>query len=136
MKDINKVILIGTVGVDPEVKKFDGGGMVAEFPLATGESWKDKNGDWQERTEWHRITTSGKIGERVEKFIRKGQRLYIEGNITYQQDKNDESKWYTKVRAWVIGSQDRIAKKGEAAKPAPVAQNTEATGGEEDDLPF
>lgn len=135
MKDINKVMLIGTVGGDPKFKKFDNGGMVAEFSLATNENYKDKNGEWQENTEWHQITTSGKLAERVEKYIRKGNRLSIEGKIIHQEAKDDSGRRYDKIRAWEIGSQDR-RDKTEVATKAKTVENTEVEAGEDDDLPF
>jgi single-strand DNA-binding protein len=78
---INKVILIGNLGQDPEVRFTQGGGAVANFSIATSESWKDKNGQLQERTEWHRIVVWGKLAELCGEYLKKGRQCYIEGRL-------------------------------------------------------
>ena len=80
-KGINKVILVGSVGKDPEIRHSQSGSAVASISLATNESWKDKNGDKQERTEWHRLQFFGKLAEIVGEYVKKGQQLYVEGSL-------------------------------------------------------
>ncbi len=79
MAGINKVILVGNLGKDPEVRHLEGGATVATFSLATGESYKDKNGQRVEKTEWHNIVMWRGLAEVAEKFLKKGQMVYIEG---------------------------------------------------------
>ena len=98
---LNKVILIGNVGKDPEIRAFPNGGKVASLTLATSESWKDKeSGERKERTEWHRIsiTNDGLVGV-VEKYIKKGAKLYIEGQLETRKwtDKDGQEKYSTEI---------------------------------------
>ena len=87
---INKVIIIGNVGNDPEVKRIDNGNAVANFSIATSETWKDKDsGQKQEKTEWHRIVVWGRLAEIIEQYVKKGSKLYLEGKLqtrSYEQD--------------------------------------------------
>ena len=78
---LNKVLLIGKVGKDPEVRHLENGSMVARFSLATTEKFKDKNGEFQEQTEWHNVVCWRSLAERVEKYVKKGSQLFIEGKI-------------------------------------------------------
>ena len=78
---LNKVLLIGNVGKDPEVRHLENGSMVARFSLATTERFKDKNGEFQEQTEWHNIVCWRSLAERIEKYVKKGSQLFIEGKI-------------------------------------------------------
>ena len=79
-RGINKVILIGNLGADPEVRFMPSGGAVANVRVATNETWKDRqSGEQQERTEWHRVVLFGQLGELAQKYLRKGSRIYIEG---------------------------------------------------------
>lgn len=81
-RGVNKVILIGNVGQDPEVKYMPSGGAVTNISVATSESWKDKNtGQMQERTEWHRVVMFNRLGEIAGEFLRKGSKVYIEGSL-------------------------------------------------------
>jgi len=94
MAGVNKVILVGNLGRDPEIKYTQSNVPVANFSVATSESWKDKNtGEWQEKTEWHRIVAWRHLAERAEKYLRKGKQVYIEGRIETRkwtgQDGND-----------------------------------------------
>jgi single-strand DNA-binding protein len=82
MAGVNKVIIVGNLGRDPEVKYTQSNVPVANFTVATTESWKDKNsGEWQEKTEWHRIVAWRHLAERAERYLRKGKQVYIEGKI-------------------------------------------------------
>jgi len=91
---VNKVILIGNVGADPEVKTMDSGTMVANFNLATSETYKDKQGQKVVTTEWHRIVAWNKLAEILEKFVKKGQMLYVEGKIKTREYEKDGRKVY------------------------------------------
>jgi single-strand DNA-binding protein len=81
-KSVNKVILLGNVGKDPEIRSTGGGTMVASFGLATSERYKDPQGNFQERTEWHNIVAYGRTAEIIRDYVKKGHKLFIEGRIT------------------------------------------------------
>ncbi len=98
---INKVILVGNVGSDPEIRSFNNGGKVANFSLATSESWRDKkSGEKREKTEWHRVAVfqEGLVGV-VERYVKKGSKLYIEGKLQTRkwQDRDGNDKYTTEV---------------------------------------
>ncbi len=101
MASVNKVILIGNLGKDPEVRHLEGGVAVARFPIATSESFKDKSGQKQERTEWHSIVLWRGLAEVAEKYLRKGQSVYIEGKIRSNnyQDKEGIQRYSTEIVA-------------------------------------
>ena len=88
---LNRVMLIGNLGADPEIKHLESGTSVANFSLATSESYKDKSGEWQDKTEWHNIVAWGKAADRTEK-LKKGQRIYLEGKLTTESWERDEAK--------------------------------------------
>ena len=93
---VNKVILIGNLGGDPEVRYTANGNAVANFRIATNESWTDKQGQKQERTEWHRIVCWGKLAELAGEYLHKGRQVYIEGKLqTRQWDDREGNKRYT-----------------------------------------
>jgi single-strand DNA-binding protein len=97
MSGLNKVTLIGNLGKDPEIKEA-GNSKVCKFSLATSSSWKDKDGNRQEKTEWHNIVAWGKTGEQLAKFLKKGSRVYLEGRIEYRKyEKDGETKYITEV---------------------------------------
>lgn len=101
MASVNKVILIGNLGKDPEIRHLEGGVAVARFPIATSESFKDKSGQKQERTEWHNIVLWRGLAEVAEKYLRKGQSVYIEGKIRSNnyQDKEGIQRYSTEIVA-------------------------------------
>ncbi|MCC9168282.1 single-stranded DNA-binding protein [Pontibacter harenae] len=101
MASVNKVILVGNLGKDPEVRHLEGGVAVARFPIATSESFKDKTGQRQERTEWHNIVLWRGLAEVAEKYLRKGQSVYIEGKIrtNQYQDKEGVQRYSTEIVA-------------------------------------
>ncbi|MBF9255218.1 single-stranded DNA-binding protein [Pontibacter sp. 172403-2] len=101
MASVNKVILVGNLGKDPEVRHLEGGVAVARFSLATSETFKDKNGQKQERTEWHNIVLWRGLAEVAEKYLRKGQSVYIEGKIRSNnyQDKEGVQRYSTEIVA-------------------------------------
>ena len=98
---VNKVILVGRLGADPEVRTTQSGTEVANLRLATDERRKDKDGNWGSHTEWHRVTCFGKTAENVGRFCQKGKQLYIEGKISTRkwQDKDGADRWSTEVVA-------------------------------------
>jgi len=101
---INKVILIGRLGQNPEVRHTPSGSAVANFSIATSESWNDKSGQKQERTEWHRIVVWGKQAELCQQYLSKGRQVYIEGKLQTRQwqDKDNQTKYTTEVHAQSI----------------------------------
>ncbi len=98
---VNKVILVGNLGKDPEIRSFQNGGKVASFSIATSENWKDKaTGEKKEKTEWHRISVlNEKLVEVVERYVKKGAKLYIEGQLETRKwtDKDGHEKYSTEV---------------------------------------
>ena len=148
-RGLNKVMLIGNLGADPEIRYTASGAPVANISLATAESWRDKdNGELREKTEWHRVVFFGKVAETVEKYVAKGSQLYIEGKLQTRkwQDKEGNDKYTTEV----IGSEMRmLGKRGEnLAEPenetkSPTKQTASNTGLQnepaefiDDDIPF
>jgi single-strand DNA-binding protein len=101
MSGVNKAIILGNVGTDPEIRSMPNGNKVASFSVATSEKWKDKNtGEQQEATEWHRITIFGRLAEIVEQYVKKGSKLYLEGKIkTDKYEKEGVTHYSTSVIA-------------------------------------
>ena len=140
-KSLNKVMLIGNLGKDPEVRYTSSGVAVATFSLATNESWKDQDGNLQERTEWHNIVAWKKLAEICGEWLKKGKKVYIEGRIQTRSydDKNTGAKKY--ITEIVADSMIMLDSKGQSeASPAPSASMPEASPsagpGKDDDLPF
>ena len=101
-KSVNKVILVGNVGQDPEVKYTASGVPVAKLSLATSERFKDKNDAWQDRTEWHSVVAWQRLAEIVGEYVRKGSKLYIEGKLqtsTWEDEQSGEKKYRTEIVA-------------------------------------
>jgi single-strand DNA-binding protein len=147
MKSVNKVILLGSVGHDPEVKVTANGIPVGRFSLATNERFKDKSGKFQEHTEWHNVVVWRRLAEIVGEFVSKGSQLYIEGKLqtTIWEDRHSGQKKYrTEVVAddlVLLGSRE----KGNGAQPTgsrkadnakPIAPAVGAPGISDDELPF
>ncbi len=108
---VNKAILIGNLGADPEVRFTPGGQAVANFRIATSESWNDKNGQKQERVEWHRIVVWGKVAELCGEYLKKGRQCYVEGRLQTREwnDKEGKKNFTTEVVAnnvTFLGSRD------------------------------
>lgn len=95
-KSVNKVILLGNIGKDPEIKFLPSGQAVANFSIATSERYKDKNGEWQDRTEWHNLVAYAKLAEIIRDYVKRGSKLYIEGRLTTRSwdDKETGKKVY------------------------------------------
>jgi single-strand DNA-binding protein len=106
MASVNRVILIGNLGKDPEIRYTQAGEPIANFSLATNEAWTDKAGQKQERTEWHRVEVFGKPAQVVRDYLSKGRQVYIEGSIRYDEwtDKDGNKRNMTKIRVSGPGS--------------------------------
>jgi single-strand DNA-binding protein len=101
-KSVNKVILVGNLGKDPEVKFTPSGVPVAKFSLATNERYKDKSGEWQDRTEWHNIVAWQRLAEIVGEYVKKGSKVYIEGRLqtsSWEDKQSGEKKYRTEIIA-------------------------------------
>lgn len=98
-RSLNKVMLIGNVGNDPEIRATSSGARVAKLSLATNRSWSDRSGQQQEKTEWHRLTFFGRLVDIVEQWVKKGDRLYVEGRIEYSQTQDDQggTRYWTDI---------------------------------------
>jgi single-strand DNA-binding protein len=131
---VNKVILIGNLGADPEVRFTQGGQAVANFRMATSESWKDKNGQQQERTEWHRVVAWGKLAELCGEYLKKGRQCYVEGKLQTREwtNKENQKQWTTEIVAnqvtFLGGRPD-----GAGASPSPRPQNGAGAGSSQSD---
>lgn len=148
MASLNKVLLIGNLGKDPETRFMPNGGAVCNFSVATTESWKDKNtGQKQEKTEWHNIVIYGKLAEIAAQFLKKGSPVYLEGKLQTRkwQDKNTGADRYsTEIVAdemKMLGGKDRgDSAPSDGYQPAPqrqaAAPSRPSNGFEDDDIPF
>ena len=157
-RSLNKAMIIGNLGSDPDIRTTGSGTRVANFSVATSRSWTGRDGGQQEKTEWHRIVAWDKLAEIAERFLKKGDRVYIEGEIEYRsyEDKDGVTKYITEIRAREMmmlggreggsdvsaGSSDRGSRQRQpqpAGKPAEKGGYEDFEGGsfpEEDDLPF
>jgi len=140
MASVNKAILIGNLGADPELRYTPSGAAVATFNIATTERWRDKDSQQQEKTEWHRIVLWSRLAEIAKEYLRKGSPVYIEGRIQTRsyEDKDGVKRWTTEIvgqRLQLLGSRGGEAgSSGGADAPPPPPQN--GMDGEDDDLPF
>ena len=149
MASVNKVILIGNLGRDPEIRYMPSGDPMANISLATTENWKDKNGEKQEKTEWHRVVMFGKVAEIAGEYLKKGSQAYFEGRVQTRKwtDKEGQDRYTTEIvadRMQMLGSRSggstRPMPEDESAAPAgkPVAAVQQGGGFDdmEDDIPF
>jgi single-strand DNA-binding protein len=121
MKGVNKVILVATCGKDPEMKSMPNGNAVANFSVATSESWKDAQGNKQESTEWHRCVAFGKLAEIIGQYVRKGSKVYLEGKLKTRQWEQDGQKRYaTEV---LVNEMQMLDSKPAGQSEAPVRQD-------------
>jgi single-strand DNA-binding protein len=147
MASVNKVILIGNLGRDPEVRYTPSGTAVANFSLATTENWTNRDGQKESRTEWHRIVAWGRLGEICGEYLSKGSQVYIEGSIQTNEweDQEGNKRKTSEIRAWrmqMLGSRAQ-AEPLSAESPGPVTKTeasalprTAPSGPTEDDIPF
>jgi single-strand DNA-binding protein len=146
-RGVNKVILVGNLGRDPEIKYFDGGGSVCNVTLATSEKWKDKGGEEHEETEWHKLVFWGRLAEVVAEFCTKGQQIYVEGKLKTEkwEDSDGNDRYTVKVHCFGMqmlggGNRDRDSGGQQGAsfrdKPKPQQQAQQQNAFEDDDIPF
>ena len=148
-RGLNKVMLIGHLGADPEVRFMPGGGCVANNSLATNEAWKDRTtGENKERTEWHRVVFFNRLGEIIKDYTRKGSRLYVEGRLQTRkwQDKDGQDRYTTEIIATdmqMLDSRgngpdfDGMPEQGSAsAAPTQATSAAPAPAMMDDDVPF
>ena len=163
MASINKVIIVGNLGKDPEMRSFPNGDQVANVSIATTDRWKDKtSGEMKEATEWHRINFNGRLAEIVGQYLKKGSQVYVEGSLRTRKwtDKDGVEKFTTEIRAdqmQMLGSRQGMggggasdgddggggysAPRAPAARPAPAAKAIPAKAASgfddmDDDIPF
>lgn len=139
-RGLNKAMLIGHLGVDPELKYTSNGTPVTKFRIATTESWKDAEGKQVDRTEWHNIVIWSKLGEIAAQYLKKGSKVYLEGRISTRsyEDKDGNKKYFTEVVAQDMVMLDRKetgASGGESDAAIPVP-SSDADVKPEEDLPF
>ncbi|GGI83379.1 single-stranded DNA-binding protein [Legionella impletisoli] len=151
-RGINKVILVGNVGLDPEVRYMPNGNAVTTLSVATSETWKDKQtGDKQERTEWHRVVCFNRLGEIAGEYVRKGSKLYVEGSLRTRkwQDQQGQDRYTTEIVAsdiQMLDSKGNTPSYSEpstnqsygtsAQKPAQPVAEPDAFQDLDDDVPF
>lgn len=133
MASVNKVILIGNLGAEPEQRFLPSGDAVCNFSVATTDKWKDKGGAQQEKTEWHNISTFGKLAEICAQYLKKGSAVYVEGSIHTRkwQDKEGQDRYRTEIKA---SSMQMLGAKSEA-KPQSEHTPKKSSGGGFDDMP-
>jgi len=142
MAGVNKVILVGNLGADPEVRHTTSGSAVANFRIATSEEWRDKNsGDRQSRTEWHRIVAFGRLAEICGEFLHKGKQVYIEGRLQTRswEDKDGNTRYTTEVVAremQMLGPVDRGAQRDMSPRDDGAPEDQGPLTPPDDDIPF
>ena len=141
----NKVILIGNLGRDPEVRRLEGGSAVGKFPIATNENYKDQSGNWQTKTEWHDVVVWRQLAERAERDLKKGSLVFVEGKLTHRkwQDKDGNNRYTTEVVANVVRKLEKSERNEmddvtfPSAQDAPASSSAQAQDAPaDDDLPF
>jgi len=148
---VNKVILVGRLGADPDIRYSPNGVAIAKFNLATNDSVSVGEGKWEDRTEWHRVVTFGKTAEFCGNYLAKGRQVYVEGSIRTNQweDPQGQKRYYTDIIAReiqllgtadsqgqsVAGGQNQVRNAGPSGRPA-VEELPPAPGGPDDDIPF
>src|SRR4249919_231442 len=144
MGSVNKVILVGNLGRDAELRYTPGGAAVATLNLATTEVWNDKGGQRQEKTEWHRVIVWGKQAETLQEYLTKGKQIYVEGRLQTRQwdDKAGNKRYTTEIKAdrvTLLGGAGRGLRAGDmerATAPMSTADETPIEPMTEDDIPF
>ena len=135
MSGINKVIVLGNVGKEPETRSFDSGDTVTNFSVATSEKWKDKTtGESKESTEWHRVSCFGKLSDIASKYVKKGDKIYVEGSLRTRKwtDASGVEKYSTEVKAEkieLLGQKSSGSNQEQSPAPASL-------GAMDDDIPF
>jgi single-strand DNA-binding protein len=148
-RSLNKAQLIGNLGADPEIRSTTGGTRVATLSIATSRTWNDRQGQQQEKTEWHRVICWDKLADICERFLKRGDRIYVDGSIEYRQweGKDGQTKYTTEIRAReliMLGGRDgggqqaqsQPQSSGNAAPTGDFAEFSNESLAGEDDLPF
>lgn len=141
-RSLNKVLLIGRLGRDPEVRYTAGSRAVANFSIATDESWKNKDGERQERTEWHRVVAFGKLGEICGEYLSKGKQVYIEGRLQTNEweDRDGNKRKTTEIIAdqmiMLGGRGDSAGEDSGERRSSSVEDSSQPDYGSEEDVPF
>lgn len=144
MRGVNKAIILGTMGKDPEIRYLPSGKAVASFSVATSEKWKDSNGDMQEKTEWHSCSAFDKLAEIIGEYCRKGSKVYCEGSIhtrKYQDKQTGTDKYATEIKVnqlQMLDSKPVGEKSDRPAQPsaAPAQSAAPADYFHDDSIPF
>ncbi|MDR9414923.1 MAG: single-stranded DNA-binding protein [Gracilimonas sp.] len=153
MSSLNKAMIIGNLGQDPEVRYTQNNTAVATLSIATGERYKDSNGEWQERTEWHRVVAWGRTAEVCQQYLTKGSKVYIEGPIQTRswEDKEGQKRYTTEVKALRMvmldspsntgqgGGKPQQQNQNQGSQQQPMSSNVELDSNfddMDDDLPF
>ena len=135
---LNKVLLIGNLGADPELRTTQSGQSVVNFSLATSERWTDKQGERQEKTEWHRVIAWGPLGENVHKYCRKGKQVFVEGKIQTKQYEDREG--ITRQSTEIVAMSVKFLADGTKQKPDEQPSRDTGDGSNpvtsDDDIPF
>lgn len=135
---LNKVMLIGRLGADPELTYTPGGVPICRLRLATDESYTDRDGQRQERTEWHRVVVFGKTAERCATYLHKGSLAYVEGSLTTNKwtDQEGQTRYTTEIKAFSVRFLSPKGHPGQAEQAAQPEPRDSEYGREEDDVPF
>ena len=141
MASINKVILVGNLGRDPEVRYTQNGNAVANINLATNEVWNDKSGQRQERTEWHRIVVWGKQAEIAKEYLSKGRQIYVEGSLQTRQweDKDGQKRYTTEIRCQrfvMLGGRGGEGRSESVGGSEPEPEMPQDMSYSDEDIPF
>jgi single-strand DNA-binding protein len=141
MASVNKVILIGNLGKDPETRYMPNGDAVTNITVATTDTWKDKNGEKQEKTEWHRVTFYRKLAEIVAEYLKKGNSIYIEGRLETRKwtDKEGIERYSTDIIASdmkMLGSKSSEARQADSERTKTTTQTGTGFDDMDDDIPF
>jgi single-strand DNA-binding protein len=146
-KSVNKVILLGNVGKDPEMRATGTGTVIASFSIATSERFKDATGNWADRTEWHNLVAFGKVAEIIRDYVKKGSKLYVEGSLrtsSWEDKTTSQKKYKTEI---IVSEISLLSGKGEGGdyskantasfeQRAPAEDFNQATQITDDDIPF
>ena len=137
MSSYNKVMLIGNIGREPEIKSLPSGVKVAEWSMATSKKWKDKSGEWKENTHWHRCKAFDKTAEAIER-VSKGQRIHVEGSIEYRDwtDKDGNKRQTTEINVTHVVYLDRATGGASSGGGGSAPASSSPSSWDNDDVPF
>ena len=142
---VNKVILIGNVAKDPEIRTFESGSKVAQFSLATNDGYKGKDGNWVDTPNFHNLKVQGKLVDVIEQYVHKGDKVYVEGSLSNgsYENKQGVKVYFTEIKVWDMtmlgskgGSSDTSKPPSKKSSPPQPSQQTVIEEEEDDDLPF